>query len=107
MARVFSERKSTGRIKLFCFAVLIIAIIIGIWYVAGSLQKSQSDEQIKIAQDAIVRATVQCYSIEGRYPTGLKYLTENYGITLNEEEYVYYYQSIGANIMPNIRVMHL
>lgn len=107
MARVFSEKKSNGRIKLFCFAILIIAIIIGIWYVAGSLQKSQSDEQIKIAQDAIIRATVQCYSLEGRYPTGIQYLTDNYGITLNEEDYVYYYQSIGVNIMPNIRVLPL
>ena len=107
MARVFSEKKSNGRIRLFCFAVAIIAIIVGIWYIAGSLQTSQEREQIKIAQDAITRATVQCYSLEGRYPTGLQYLEDNYGITLNEEKYVYYYQSIGANIMPNIRVMTL
>ena len=107
MARVFREKKSYGKIRTFCFAVVIIAIIVGIWYIAGSLQTSQEREQIKIAQDAITRATVQCYSLEGRYPTGLQYLQDNYGITLNEEKYVYYYQSIGVNIMPNIRVIPL
>jgi hypothetical protein len=107
MARVFSEKKSGGKVKMFFFIVAAIAILIAIWWAAGSLQSSHSEEQMKIAKEAIIRATVQCYSIEGRYPPGLDYLEENYGLTLDRDKYVYYYQAVAENIMPNIQLFDL
>jgi hypothetical protein len=107
MARVFSEKKSGGKVKMFFFVVVVVAIIIAIWWIAGSLQSSHSEEQMKIAKEAIFRATVQCYSIEGRYPQSLDYLEENYGLALDHDKYVYYYQAIAENIMPNIRLFAL
>jgi uncharacterized protein YpmS len=104
MARVFEKKKSFGMVKLFFFIIVVIALLISIWWVSGSLSASQNEEQLKIAEDAVRRATVQCYSLEGRYPPGLDYLVENYGLTLNKDKYIYHYSSVGTNMMPTIRV---
>lgn len=104
MARVFREKRSLGGIKKYLFIVLVIAIVVGIWWFASSLGKSHDEEKIKLVQEAVVRATVQCYSLEGRYPMSLEYLEENYGLTLDRSKYVYFYNVIGVNMMPDIRV---
>ncbi|MDR2157427.1 MAG: hypothetical protein LBO81_06590 [Clostridiales Family XIII bacterium] len=107
MARVFREKKSGGTIRMFFFVVAALALLIAIWRLADALGANQDEEQMKIAQEAVLRATVQCYSIEGRYPPGLDYLEENYGLALDREKYVYYYQAVAENIMPNVRLFAL
>jgi hypothetical protein len=107
MARVFREKKQVGGVKSFFFIIAAIVALILIWYAASSLGDSHSAESEKIGREAIVRATVQCYSLEGRYPPSLEYLEENYGLTLDRKKYVYYYQSIGTNMMPDIRMFPL
>jgi hypothetical protein len=104
MARIFREKKSVGGVKIFLFIIVAIAVLILIWYAASSLGNSNDAENQKISKEAIVRATVQCYSLEGRYPQSLEYLEANYGLTLDRKKYVYYYQSIGTNMMPDIRL---
>jgi hypothetical protein len=107
MARVFRPKRSAGKLKLPLFVLAVLAIILGIWWVAGTMENRNNEQQLIIAQEAISRATIQCYSLEGRYPPNLQYLVDNYGITLNEDRFVYYYQSIGTNLMPDIRVFAL
>jgi hypothetical protein len=104
MARVFREKKSMSGVKIFIFIVAAIAALILIWNVASSLASSNRAETEKINREAIIRATVQCYSLEGRYPPSLEYLEQNYGLTLDREKFIYYYQSIGTNMMPDIRM---
>jgi hypothetical protein len=58
-------------------------------------------------KEAIVRATAQCYSLEGRYPPDLDYLEQNYGLALDHDKYVYHYQTIGENMMPRIDLFPL
>lgn len=43
--------------------------------------------------DAIRRASVQCYSIEGRYPPSVEYLEDNYGIVIDRERYNVFYDA--------------
>jgi competence protein ComGC len=105
MARVFSKRHSYSKVKMLIFAALLILIILAVWSLTDLLGGRHSGEQMKIAQDAVIRATVQCYSLEGRYPPSLDYLVENYGLTLYEDKYIYYYQPVGENLMPDIRLM--
>jgi hypothetical protein len=105
--RVFQAKQKTGRVKTFIIAAVIIIVIVGIWYSIGLIQQSQETDGLKVAEDSVVRATVQCYSLEGRYPPSIDYLVDNYGLTIDEDKYVYYYQGIGENLMPDIRVFPL
>ncbi|HAS74913.1 MAG TPA: hypothetical protein DCS67_12280 [Clostridiales bacterium UBA8960] len=60
-------------------------------------------ERVKSVEEAIRKAAVQCYAIEGSYPP-LDYLTAHYGLVINESAYYYHYEIIASNIMPVIAV---
>jgi hypothetical protein len=107
MARVFREKRSYGALKLAIFIVAAVAIVALVLSAVSALDDSRRDENVKIDKEAIVRATVQCYSLEGRYPPDIQYLEENYGLTLDRDKYAYNYQTIGENIMPRIDLLPL
>ena len=55
--------------------------------------------------DALSRGCVACYAVEGCYPPDLDYLQEHYGIQVDEERYVVYYDIFAPNLMPDITVL--
>ena len=64
------------------FAVFLVMIMTGIKETGSTI-----DEQgVKIAEDAIRRAVVNCYALEGSYPETFEYLKENYGLEINEDK---------------------
>jgi hypothetical protein len=107
MARVFREKRSYGAVKLILFAAAVLAVVLLIVSAVSSLEESRRDEEIRMMKEAIVRAAVQCYALEGRYPSGLEYLEEQYGLTLDRDHYTYHYLPIGENIMPRIDLLPL
>ncbi|MDR1042542.1 MAG: hypothetical protein LBL54_01395 [Clostridiales Family XIII bacterium] len=107
MARVFREKRSYWALKLLIFVAAAAALIVLVWNVASSLDRSQEVESMRMGEEAVVRATVQCYSLEGRYPPDLEYLEKNYGLTLDKDKYLYHYETVGENIMPRIKLLPL
>ena len=102
--RVFREKRSSGAIKAIAFVVVVVVLLFLIYKALVSLSDTQTERQIEITQDAIIKAAVQCYALESRYPTGLKYLEDNYGLTLDPDRYVYHYRTIGSNMVPEVKV---
>ena len=60
--------------------------------------------QLNVLDQAIRRATIQCYAIEGRYPPSVEYLEEHYGLSIDREKYYVFYDGWASNIMPDITV---
>jgi len=104
MTRVFRPRKAAGTVKAVVFVAVVILIVALVLVGLGRLSSTQGAQQAKVAQDAIVKATVQCYALESRYPPSLTYLEENYGLVLDHKAFVYDYRPIGENLMPQIHV---
>ena len=96
MSRYFNRKKEHVFIKdIGLPLVFFLLLVLFLWFgVQGISQKSQ-DEQLRSARQAVTR----------RYPPDLAYLTENYGLAVDTEKYVVYYQRIGANLLPQIAVM--
>ena len=65
---------------------------------------SQLSRRARNLVQAVRRASVQCYAIEGRYPPSVEYLEENYGIAIDRERYHVFYEGFASNIMPDITV---
>lgn len=87
---------------------LLLMVIIALM-VFGSMDNSlrgASEESLQQKEEAIRRAAVQAYALEGSYPPDLDYLETHYGLILNREAYFYHYEIIGSNIMPQIGVYH-
>ena len=64
-------------------------------------------EVLALAEEGVRRAAVECYALEGFYPTTLDYLVEHYGVTAGDDRYLISYQYVASNLMPDISVLAL
>ncbi|WP_330512847.1 hypothetical protein [Lacrimispora algidixylanolytica] len=87
-------------LSLALFPCMIVAFIMGILLFSQKADTKGADT----LQDALRRASVQCYAIEGRYPPSLEYLAQHYGIQIDKERYDVFYSGFASNFMPDITV---
>lgn len=71
----------------------------------GAFAKRAELEGAQTLRSAIRHACVQCYAIEGRYPPSIQYLTDEYGIQIDETCYDVFYSGFASNVMPDITVV--
>jgi hypothetical protein len=64
-------------------------------------------EGARFLEEAMLRAAIHCYAIEGSYPESLAYITENYGIHIDRRKYFVSYEIFASNILPDITVITL
>lgn len=85
------------------FGVVVGLFLNGVFSFLGRAKTEGADN----LQAAITRASVQCYAIEGRYPPSAEYLEEEYGISIDRDQYAVFYNGFASNIMPEITVVPL
>jgi hypothetical protein len=98
-----------NRVKLFfkiilpivLFLVVLLLFIFAVSQIAG---KSEN-EGMRLTEESIRRAAVQCYALEGVYPSDFEYLKEHYAVRPDENKYVIYYTYTASNLMPEIDVL--
>ena len=101
---MYSDRakKRTGVIALL-LGVLLLA---GLSYLCfGHWGRDVSEEAAAAIRETVRRSALQCYVVEGVYPPDLQYLTDNYGLQINTEEYYVVYDCFASNLPPTIRVI--
>ena len=96
------------RIDLKLAGVIIGMLVIGsvLFSVVAPADKFTSNaesRQTKIVEEIIDKAMIQCYALEGSYPPDLDYLS-SYGVLLDKSNFNYYFETIGSNIKPIVRV---
>lgn len=99
-----------GRRKRTGFAAVLAALIITaalLWFFTAlsGLQAGRSEEGRQQLETALRRAAVACYAAEGVYPPTLDYLTEHYGVQVEQERYIVFYEIFANNLMPDITVL--
>ena len=65
-------------------------------------QNSAGRDQL---EQAIRRSAAACYASEGYYPPTIDYITEHYGIQIDESTYAVFYDAFADNLMPDITVV--
>jgi len=95
--------KSLGSQSIITIIIIFIIVLVS-FQAVDKISKNDGDRSAAI-EKVIMRAAVQCYALEGSYPPNIEYLTENYGIIVDENQYFYFYDTNGANIAPNIEVI--
>jgi hypothetical protein len=83
------------------FAAALSLFTLAVSEIAG---KSEN-EGIRLMEESIKRAAVQCYALEGVYPADFEYLKEHYALRPDESKYVIYYTYTASNLMPGIDVL--
>ncbi|MBN7773392.1 hypothetical protein [Clostridium aminobutyricum] len=84
-------------------AAFLCILSVFLYAVSGLSQRSVIEGAVTL-ENAIKRASVQCYAIEGRYPSSVEYLVKNYGLQIDEKKYAVFYEGFASNIMPDITV---
>lgn len=68
--------------------------------------KTNSDKTIEL-KEAIQKASVECYAVEGMYPPSVEYLEENYGIQIDRNKYNVFYNGFASNMIPDITIVEV
>jgi hypothetical protein len=88
-------------------APILFTLIVIIMVISGLRQAEESKraEGVRFLEEAILRAAIHCYAIEGSYPESLAYITANYGIHVDRRRYAVFYEIFASNILPDITVI--
>ena len=82
------------------FAALAVWMVRGVWDAA----RLSDEEGLRMAQEAIERAVISCYSLEGVYPASYEDLKAKSGLGIDEEKYIVIYEIFASNIRPSVTV---
>ena len=84
---------------------LAIAAVLMFTTAVANLQEGHRSEGKQQLEEAVRRGAVACYAAEGIYPPTLQYLQEHYGLQINEDRYVVFYEVFAQNMMPDVTVL--
>lgn len=89
-----------------CLSLLAFALIALIFvYALTRVGDHSQSEQEALIRDALRRALVTCYAVEGQYPPDVEYLKRHYGLSVDTENYFITYDAFASNIMPDVNVL--
>ena len=81
-------------------AVLILAVLL-----TSRIGSVHTKEEAAMVKDAIRKATLTCYAVEGAYPDDMEYLREHYHLAYDEERFLVTYNAFASNRFPDIYVV--
>lgn len=87
--------------------VIFLGILILFLSVTAFITEGDESEQREALSKAIDASLLQCYCIEGRYPSDFEYLASNYGILYDKKKFRVDYTVYGTNMRPEIFIVDL
>lgn len=82
------------------FVFMLACLLIGV----TRFDKLRKEQNLILTEQAIRKATIQCYANEGIFPSSISYLEENYYLHIDYDTYYVMYESVASNFMPEIGV---
>ena len=95
-------KKRTFFLRIAAAGLLLAAAL---WFFLSVNNMDYTGQGLSQLEEAVRRSAVACYAIEGRYPPDLDYMKTHYGLQIDEDRYVVFYQVIAENLMPDITVL--
>ena len=83
------------------FLAMVLVLMLGL----SQVDSRNTQEQTSALEETILRATLTCYAVEGRYPSDVSYLEAHYGVTYDHDRYLVVIDAFAENLLPDIRVL--
>ena len=92
---------------IFRWLAALLAALCLVLFISSlaSVDRQQGEEGRQQLETALRRAAVACYAAEGIYPPTVEYLQQHYGVQIEEERYIVFYEIFANNLMPDITVL--
>lgn len=84
--------------------VVSLAIVLMTGRAMLRLDERSRDSALGVTREAVGRAVMQCYALEGSYPPSIRYLQDHYGLIIDDQQYRIYYNVVAGNIYPVIDI---
>jgi hypothetical protein len=99
------KKKSFAEIRGYVISAALFIIIVAAFVMTLTMtEQNTNDKFLQSKKDAVVKAVVSCYAIEGVYPPNVDYLREHYGLQVDAKSYIVHYEMFASNIMPDVDV---
>ena len=98
------KQQRQRRVKRIAAVVVVVALAIVIALVVMVAQARAREQAALSLRESVLNAAKQCCAVEGSYPESLQHLEENYGLTINHEDYVVSYEWFADNVLPTVVV---
>ena len=95
------KKRRWGELRGLVLLLLLVTFLAA----TANLNSGQGEQRRLQLEEAIHRAAVTCYAVEGIYPPDLDYLRQHYGLQVDERHFDVFYEVFASNIMPDITVM--
>jgi len=98
--------KDRSLIKGVLITLLLFLIMFALLFSALSAVDTQNQAaQTEALKSAVLRATLTCYAVEGRYPTDAAYLRAYYGLVYDQQRFIVSLSAFADNLLPDISVL--
>ena len=101
---MYTDKRSRKHYILIIVLALLLTIAGTVFFLRPD--DKVDEESLQAIKAAVMRSALQCYVVEGAYPAELDYLIENYGLTVNTEDYYVNYEAFAENLPPNVIITH-
>ncbi len=92
--------------KGIVLTLLVFGLMLGaLLYGASTVNNASESEQMTALENAVRRAAILCYAVEGRYPDDVEELRQHYGLSYDENKYIVQLDSFASNLLPDIRIL--
>ena len=88
-------------ITLTTFLAMVVLLV----FAVSQLNAGSEREQAAALKETVMRATLTCYAVEGRYPSDAEYLRANYGLVYDDARFIVSIRSFSDNLLPDIAVL--
>ena len=105
--RVFEKGVISSLVSALGPVIVILAVILILMFALGQAEESGRSESLRMLEEAIFRAAIHSYAVNGYFPESLEDLTANYGIFIDRSRFVVHYEVVGINLFPNIVVLDI
>lgn len=98
--------KKRRRWPYMVIAAVILVVVIFVAHRTAEISSQDMQEESAVAlRAAIQRNALQCYVVEGAYPSSLEYLEENYALQINRDDFYVLYDVFAPNLPPYVQVV--
>lgn len=85
--------------------IVALAIVLVAWSAIVRVSADMVEQSAGTIKAEVVDAAVQCFAIEGSYPSSLAHLEDDYGLKINHNDYIVTYNCFASNVMPQVEVL--
>ncbi len=84
---------------------LVVVMVTFAIFLHGRIRLDLAQQSVQSVREAVLRSAVQCYSVEGVYPSDLDYLEKYYGLMIDHKTYIIGYDAFSSNLLPQVTVL--